>query len=114
MTTKEINKTARIAGVLWFITLFTVVITTLTRAPLIESGDALATANNIMASKSQFGLGFVSDLSHQVIAIFYVLVLYKLLKPVSKNQAVLMVVLALVGIPTVSYTHLTLPTTPYV
>jgi hypothetical protein len=99
MTTKEINKTARIAGILWFITLLTVVITGITRSPLIVSGDAIATANNIMASQSQFNIGFVSDLTHQVIFIFYVLVLYKLLKPVSKNQAVLMVILALVGIP---------------
>jgi hypothetical protein len=99
MEKSEIQKTARVAGVLWFITLLTVVITALTRAPLIESGDAMATASNIMASESQFGIGFLSDLSHQVIFIFYVLVLYKLLKPVSKNQAVLMVVLALVGIP---------------
>jgi hypothetical protein len=59
----------------------------------------MATANNIMASKSQFGIGFLSDLIHQVIFILYVLVLYKLLKPVSKNQASLMVILALVGIP---------------
>jgi hypothetical protein len=102
MTTKEKmnpKKTARVAGVLWFITLLTVVITGLTRSPLIEPGDAIATANNIMASESQFLLGFVSDLSHQVIFILYVLVLYKLLKPVNKNQAALMVVLALVGIP---------------
>ena len=99
MEKSEIQKTARIAGVLWFITLLTVVITALTRAPLIEPGDSIPTANNIMASKSQFGLGFVSDLSHQVVFIFYVLVLYKLLKPVSKNQSVLMVVLVLVGIP---------------
>jgi hypothetical protein len=90
---------ARVAGVLWFITLLSVVVSGTTRAPLIDSGDAMATANNIMASKSQFGIGFLSDLIHQVIFILYVLVLYKLLKPVSKNQASLMVILALVGIP---------------
>jgi hypothetical protein len=102
MTAKEKmnpKKTARVAGVLWFITFISIAITALTRSPLLESGDAVATAHNIMASKSQFGIGFLSDLIHQVIFIFYVLVLYKLLKPVSKNQAVLMVILALVGIP---------------
>jgi hypothetical protein len=30
-----------------------------------------------MASKLQFGIGFVSDLIHQVVFIFYVLFLYK-------------------------------------
>ncbi len=102
MTTREKmdpKKTARVAGVLWFITLFSIAITAISRAPLIESGDAIATANNIMASESQFGIGFVSDLSHQVIFILYVLVLYKLLKPVNKNHASLMVIFALVGIP---------------
>jgi hypothetical protein len=102
MTAKEKmnpKKTARVAGVLWFITFISIVITALTRSPLLESGDAVATAQNIMAAKSQFGIGFLSDLIHQVIFIFYVLVLYKLLKPVSKNQAALMVILALIGIP---------------
>jgi hypothetical protein len=99
MTHKEINRTARIAGVLWFISLSTVVITVLAQSQFVVSGDAIATANNVRGSEWQFNLGFVSDLIHQVIFIFYVLVLYKLLKPVNKNQAVLMVILALVGIP---------------
>jgi hypothetical protein len=99
MTHKEINRTARIAGVLWFISLSTVVITVLAQSQFVVSGDAIATANNVRGSEWQFNLGFVSDLIHQVIFIFSVLVLYKLLKPVNKNQAVLMVILALVGIP---------------
>jgi len=66
---------------------------------VIVPGDAATTANNIMASESLFRLSFVSDLISQVIFIFVVLVLYKLLKPVNKNLASLMAILALVGIP---------------
>ena len=62
-------------------------------------GDTAATANNIMASESLFRLGIVSALIVQVLHIFVVLVLYKLLKPVNKNLALLMVIIALVGVP---------------
>jgi hypothetical protein len=66
---------------------------------LIVSGDAAATANNIMANEMLFRLGIVGSLLVQIIQILVVLLLYKLLKPVNKNMAVLMVVFALVGIP---------------
>ncbi len=66
---------------------------------LIVSGDAAATAHNLMASESLFRLGIVSALLGAIIAILYVLILYKLLKPVSKDIAALMVVFALLGIP---------------
>lgn len=66
---------------------------------LIVSGDAVATTDNIMASESLFRLGIVSNILVPIVGIFYVLVLYKLLKPVSKDVAVLMVVLALLGVP---------------
>jgi hypothetical protein len=66
---------------------------------LIVPGDAATTVNNIMASESLFRIGFVSDLIGQAVFILLALVLYKLLKPVNKNQAALMVILALVGIP---------------
>ena len=52
-----------------------------------------------MASESLFRLSFVCDLISQVIFLFLVLFLYKLLKPVNKNLASLMAILALVGIP---------------
>src|SRR5258706_2629727 len=52
-----------------------------------------------MASESLFRLGIVSNILVPTVGILYVLVLYKLLKPVSKDIAVLMVVLALLGVP---------------
>jgi hypothetical protein len=62
-------------------------------------GDATATVNNILASESLFRIGFVSNLMGQAVFILLVLALYRLLAPVNKNQAVLMTVFALVGIP---------------
>jgi Domain of unknown function (DUF4386) len=44
-------------------------------------------------------LGIVSALLVQIVNIFVVLALYQLLKPVSKNMAVLMVVFLLLGVP---------------
>jgi hypothetical protein len=62
-------------------------------------GDAATTVNNIMASESLFRLGFVIDLIHYTILMLLPLALYKLLKPVNKNHALLMVILVLVGVP---------------
>ena len=66
---------------------------------LIVAGDAITTANNIMANELLFRMGIVGSLITQVIQIFVVLLLYKLFKSVNKNHASLMVVFALVGIP---------------
>ncbi len=102
MNTKENmnpNKTARIAGLLyippWILSLVAVVL----RQSLIVPGDAATTANNILASELMFHLSIVMDLIVQVVFVWLVLVLYKLLKPVNKNQAVLMSILFLVSVP---------------
>ena len=102
MTTKEKmnpNKTARIAGILYLATAVLIIFGMYVTSTPIVPGDATATANNIMASESLFRLGFVSGLIGQTVQILLVLVLYKLLKPVNKNLAVLMVIFSLVGIP---------------
>jgi hypothetical protein len=59
----------------------------------IVRGDATATANNIAAHELLFRLGIVSDLFCGTILIFLVLALYRLLKGVDQNLAVLMVIL---------------------
>jgi len=102
MTTKEKvnpNKTARIAGSIYLIPWIFSLVAMMLRQNLIVPGDAATTANNIMASKSIFSLSIILDLVVQVVFIFLVLLLYKLFKPVNKNQAVLMVVLFLVSVP---------------
>src|SRR6266478_6723374 len=60
---------------------------------LFERGNATATANNIAAHELLFRLGIVSDLLCGIILIFLVLALYRLVKGVDQNLAVLMVIL---------------------
>jgi uncharacterized protein DUF4386 len=60
---------------------------------LFVSGDATATAANIVAHESLFRLGILCDLFCGVILIFLVLALYRLFEGVDRKQAVLMVVL---------------------
>jgi len=60
---------------------------------LFVRGNATATANNIAAHETLFRLGIVADLLTGTIVIFVVLALYRLLKGVDQNHAVLMVIL---------------------
>ena len=94
------KKTARIAGFLYLI-MFPLGLFGMMYVPsiLIVPGDAATTANNIMASESLFRLSIVTALILQIINTLLVLVLYKLLKPVNKNHALLMVIFLLVGVP---------------
>jgi len=95
----SINKTARMAGLL-YLALAVLSAFGLVYVPsmLIVAGDAAATAHNIVASESLFRLGFMSNLIAFTINVFVALLLYKLLKPVNKRLAALMVVLILVGL----------------
>jgi hypothetical protein len=62
-------------------------------------GNAAATANNIVASESLFRLGIVSDLLAALVMLFVVFALYRLLKPVNKGLALMMVILVMVAVP---------------
>ena len=95
----SVQRTARFAGFLYLILAvcggfaeFAV------RQGMIVPGDAAATVGNIMASESVFRLGVVSELVGQAVFILLVLTLYRLLKPVNQNQAVLMVMLVIVAV----------------
>src|SRR6185369_14380305 len=66
---------------------------------LIVSGNAAATASNILASESLFRLGIVGLLFNSIVNIFLVLALYELLKVVDRNTAALMVIFMLVVVP---------------
>jgi hypothetical protein len=101
-TQEKLNpkRSARVAGLLYLlIAIFGIFSMLYGPESLIVIGDAGSTAKNIEASESMYRLAFMGDLLGQVFFIFLVLLLYKLLKPVKKNQAVLMVVLVLVGVP---------------
>ena len=104
MTNKEsINspqKTARVAAFVFLIIFFLGMATELFIRPgMIVPGDAAATVKNIAASESLFRLSIVSDLIRLMFLMLLPLLLYKLLKPVNKNIASLMVIFALAIVP---------------
>jgi hypothetical protein len=102
MTTKEKmnpNKTARIAASLSLIMIPFALFGIMWVSSLIVPGDAAITVNNIIASESLFRLSIGSSLLIQIGHILLVLILYKLLKAVNKNHALLMVIFLLVGAP---------------
>jgi hypothetical protein len=104
ITTKEEmnpNKTARIAGFLYGPLMILLAPLGLIYVPtaLVVAGDAVTTTQNVMANIGMFRLSIVVALIVQVAHLFIVLLLYKLLKPVNKNLASLMVIFMLVGIP---------------
>src|SRR5689334_7821696 len=66
------------------------------RDKLIVSGDATATANNIMASQLLWRLGIAGDLLMHVYDVGLVLIIYIILKPVNKYLALLAVLFNLV------------------
>ena len=59
------------------------------RGKLIVSGDAAATASNILASEQLFRIGFAGELVMLCSDIGIAVILYVLLKPVSRNLALL-------------------------
>ena len=88
---------ARIGGVLYLIIIIAGLFgEILVRDKLIVSGDATATANNIIASQLLWRMGIAGDLIMHVCDVGLVLIFYVLLRPVSKNLALLAVLLNLV------------------
>ena len=104
MTYKEIinspQKTARVAAIV-FLLIFILGMSTelFIRPGMIVPGDAAATIRNIAASEPLFRLSLVSDLIRQMLMLLPLLILYKLLKPVNKHIASLMVIFGLVCVP---------------
>jgi hypothetical protein len=69
---------------------------------LIVSGNATATADNLRASEGLLRIGIASELIHQAVAVFLVLALYRLVKPVDDMLAKQLLILgALVSVPIV-------------
>ena len=104
MTNKERidspQKTARVAAFVFLIIFFLGISTELFIRPgIIVPGDAAETVKNIAASGALFRLSLVSDLIRQTLLMLLPLILYKLLKPVNKTIASLMVIFSLVSVP---------------
>ena len=84
---------ARVAGILYLIIFIAALFGPIyVRSNLIVPGDATTTANNIMASGSLFRAGIVSYLIIFLSELVLSVILYALLKPVSKTLALVMMV----------------------
>jgi hypothetical protein len=94
------RKTARVAGLLYVLACFHAPFSLIyLPSALMVPGNAMATANRIRASELLLRMGIVSDLVTNIIFIFVVLTLYRLLEGVDPHQAMLMVILWLVSVP---------------
>ena len=91
----SINKTARMAGLLYLIYVIASIIADLFGHFVFA--DASATVNHIMAHESLFRIGFVISLFSYVFFLLAAWYLYVLLKPVNKNLALLFLLLNLGG-----------------
>ena len=101
-----IKKTARVAGLLYFMYIVTSIIADLFGQFVFA--DAPATVNNMIAHESLFRIGFVISLFSYVFFLLAAWALYVLLKPVNKNIALLILLLNLGGFAILVYSHLNL------
>src|SRR5438477_6752136 len=89
-----LSKNARVAGLLYIVaSVIGAVRLIYIPEALFVHGDAAATANNIASHETLFRLGIVSGLLSVALFIFVALALYRLLKEVYRELAVLMVIL---------------------
>lgn len=96
------RRQARLAGLLYFlVALIAPYGVMVVPARLLVSGDAQATAQRIAANPGVLQLGMATEVLHQAIEVFMVLVLYQLFKPVHRMLARQMLVLGLLPIPMV-------------
>ena len=103
----SIKKIARVAGVLYLIIIVCAGFGEgYVRSSLIVPGDATATANNIVANQLLFRLGFVSDLIAFLSDLVVSVLLYVLLKPVSKTLSLIAASLRLLAHPAIASINL--------
>ncbi|MBC5806300.1 MAG: DUF4386 domain-containing protein [Candidatus Eremiobacter antarcticus] len=89
---------ARIGGWLYLVTIVAGVFAEFfVRSKLIVSGDATATAHNIMASERLWRFGFAADLVGVLCYVAVTLILYVLLRPVNRDISLLAAFTSLVG-----------------
>ncbi|MBI5473793.1 MAG: DUF4386 domain-containing protein [Ignavibacteriae bacterium] len=97
----SMKKTARLVGLLYLVWIISGLFGLMyVPSKIIVREDAVATANNILANEFLFRTYIVNGLLSITLWVVIVLLLYRMLKPVSERQAKLMVALVLVQIPT--------------
>lgn len=96
------KRLARIAGALYLLVAISAPLGLIVvPARLIVAGDPAATAALVAGHDTLLRMGMASELFHQAVEVFMVLVLYNLFKPVNRTLAQQMLVLGLVPIPMV-------------
>jgi hypothetical protein len=109
--TLSTKMTARIGGLLYLIIIITGIFgELLIRGKIIVSGDAAATAHNIMSSQLLWRIGIAGDLLMHICDIPLILVFYILFRPVNKDLALLVVFFNLVSTSVLVATKLNLVT----
>jgi hypothetical protein len=94
------NKTARLAGLLYLMTVFTGIFSLIVVPSRVGMhGDASSAVTNIVTNESLFRLGIAFGALGYVAFLILPLVLYKLLSPVNRSMAVLVVALAVACVP---------------
>jgi len=89
---------ARVAGVFYLVTIVAGLFAEVfVRGKLIVSGDALATAHNVVGAENLYRYGFAADLVGTAGYIVVTLLLYDLLKPVNRSLSLLAAFFSLVG-----------------
>ena len=92
------NKLARAAGFLYLIVIVAGGFAeAFVREGLTVYGDAVATAQNILASEQMYRYGFVADLICLICSIFLSLIFYILFKPVNRNLSLLALIFSIMG-----------------
>jgi hypothetical protein len=99
---------ARTGGVLYLIIIVIGTLAELSRDQLTVSGNAAATAANIMGSESLFRLGLAGEVVMLICAIPLALIVYVLLRPVSNTLALLTAFFNLISIAVEAVMRLTL------
>jgi len=88
---------ARIAGVFYLLTFLTGGVAVFVSGTLVVSGDAAATATNILAHETLFRLGFAAYLLVVASYIAVTALFYELFKPVNRSLYLLAAFFSLVG-----------------
>jgi len=93
---ENVKLQARAAGFLYLV-VFVAIFALFTRDALIVSGDAAATAHNILAAEAQFRVALLADLASAAAYIGVTGLLYLLLKPVNRAVSLLAALFGLAG-----------------
>jgi hypothetical protein len=103
----ELKKSARTAGILYLLIILTAGFAEgAVRGAMVVPGDATATASNIIGGESLFRLGFAADLVAFLADTAVSILLYLLLKPVSRSVALIAASFRLLAHPAIGAVNL--------